>query len=53
MADVVVIGVLQPEVVLLYDVHLVVHLLHQLLARRFLLQKDMFYGGSNTDLAGE
>ena len=38
VADVVVVGVLQPEVVLLDDVHLVVHLLHQLLPRRFLLQ---------------
>ena len=38
VADVVVVGVLQPEVVLLNDVHLVVHLLHQLLPRRFLLQ---------------
>ena len=43
VADVVVVGVLQPEVVLLDDVHLVVHLLHELLARRFLLQKDMFF----------
>ena len=45
VADVVVVGVLQPEVVLLYDVHLVVHLLHQLLSRRFLLQKYICHRG--------
>ena len=39
VADMVVVSVLQPEVVLLDDVHLVVHLLHQLLPRRFLLQR--------------
>ena len=39
MADVVVVGVLEAKVVLLDDVHLVVHLLHQLLPRRFLLQR--------------
>ena len=45
VADVVVVGVLQPKVVLLDDVHLVVHLLHQLLPRRFLLQKYMCQAG--------
>ena len=45
MADVVVVGVLQPEVVLLDDVHLVVHLLHQFLPRRFLLQKICVISG--------
>ena len=39
MTDVVVVGVLEAEVILLDDVHLVVHLLHQLLPRRFLLQR--------------
>ena len=39
VADVVVVGVLEAEVILLDDVHLVVHLLHQLLPRRFLLQR--------------
>ena len=33
------VGVLEAEVILLDDVHLVVHLLHQLLPRRFLLQR--------------
>ena len=39
VTDVVVVGVLQAKVILLDDVHLVVHLLHQLLPRRFLLQR--------------
>ena len=39
VTDVVVVGVLEAEVILLDDVHLVVHLLHQLLPRRFLLQR--------------
>ena len=39
MTDVVVVGVLEAEVILLDYVHLVVHLLHQLLPRRFLLQR--------------
>ena len=39
VTDVVVVCVLQAEVILLDDVHLVVDLLHQLLTRRLLLQK--------------
>ena len=51
MADVVVVGVLEAKVVLLDDVHLVVHLLHQLLPRRFLLQrKQMSIQGTNKNL---
>ena len=38
VADMVVVGVLQAKVILLYDVHLVVYFLHQLLARCFLLK---------------
>ena len=51
MADVVVVGVLEAKVVLLDDVHLVVHLLHQLLPRRFLLQrKQMSIQATNKSL---
>ena len=41
VADVVVVSVLQPKVVLLYDVHLIVDLLQQLLTSGFFLKHNL------------
>ena len=41
MTDVVVVSVLQPKVVLLYDVHLIVDLLQQLLTSGFFLKHNL------------
>ena len=41
VTDVVVVSVLQPKVVLLYDVHLIVDLLQQLLTSGFFLEHNL------------
>ena len=41
VTDVVVVSVLQPKVVLLYDVHLIVDLLQQLLTSGFFLKHNL------------